>query len=158
VINQAILAQQVQGEALGKTSGVPAALEDLDQLTRQIQDSVMAIRAQPVKSVFQRMQRLAREMESMTASQVRLITEGEATEVDRTVIEHLTDPLTHMVRNAIDHGLERPEDRDRERQAERGHGATSPRSTAPAGSSSRCPTTAAASTASGCARRPVQNG
>jgi two-component system chemotaxis sensor kinase CheA len=109
VINQAILAQQIQGEALAKTSGVPAALEDLDQLTRQIQDSVMAIRAQPVKAVFQRMARLAREMESLTGKPVRLVTEGEMTEVDRTVIEHLTDPLTHMVRNAIDHGLEAPE-------------------------------------------------
>ena len=111
VINQAILAQQIASEPLPKASGVPAALEDLDQLTRQIQDSVMAIRAQPVKAVFQRMARLAREMESVTGKPVRLVTEGEATEVDRTVIEHLTDPLTHMIRNAIDHGLETPETR-----------------------------------------------
>ncbi len=111
VINQAILAQQIAAEPLSKASGVPAALEDLDQLTRHIQDSVMAIRAQPVKAVFQRMARLAREMESLTGKPVRLVTEGEATEVDRTVIEHLTDPLTHMIRNAIDHGLERPEER-----------------------------------------------
>ena len=111
VINQAILAQQINGETLAKTSGVPAALEDLDQLTREIQHSVMAIRAQPVKAVFQRMQRLAREMESLTGKPVRLVTDGEATEVDRTVIEHLTDPLTHMIRNAIDHGLEPPDAR-----------------------------------------------
>jgi two-component system chemotaxis sensor kinase CheA len=111
VINQAILAQQIGAEPLLKSSGVPAALDDLDQLTRQIQDSVMAIRAQPVKAVFQRMARLAREMEALTGKPVRLVTEGEMTEVDRTVIEHLADPLTHMVRNAIDHGLERPEAR-----------------------------------------------
>jgi two-component system chemotaxis sensor kinase CheA len=71
----------------------------------------MAIRAQPVKSVFQRMPRLAREVAAITGKQVRLITEGEGTEVDKTVVERLTDPLTHMIRNAIDHGLESPEKR-----------------------------------------------
>jgi two-component system chemotaxis sensor kinase CheA len=83
----------------------------LEQLTREIQDSVMAIRAQPVKSVFQRMPRLVREVAAMTGKSVRLITEGEGTEVDKTVIERLADPLTHMIRNAIDHGLESPEKR-----------------------------------------------
>ncbi len=86
-------------------------LEELEQLTREIQDSVMAIRAQPVKSVFQRMPRIVREVADMTGKQVRLITEGEDTEVDKTVIEQLADPLTHMIRNAIDHGLESPEKR-----------------------------------------------
>src|SRR5947199_3266623 len=71
----------------------------------------MAIRAQPVKSVFQRMPRLVREVANITGKQARLVTEGEGTEVDKTVIERLTDPLTHMIRNAIDHGLESPEKR-----------------------------------------------
>jgi two-component system chemotaxis sensor kinase CheA len=71
----------------------------------------MAIRAQPVKSVFQRMPRLVREVASMTGKSVRLVMEGEGTEVDTTVIERLADPLTHMIRNAIDHGLEPPEKR-----------------------------------------------
>jgi two-component system chemotaxis sensor kinase CheA len=71
----------------------------------------MAIRAQPVKSVFQRMPRLVREVAAMTGKQVRLVTEGEGTEVDKTVIECLTDPITHMIRNAIDHGLESAEAR-----------------------------------------------
>jgi two-component system chemotaxis sensor kinase CheA len=69
----------------------------------------MAIRAQPVKTVFQRMSRLVRQVEIATGKQVTLITEGEQTEVDRTVIERLTDPITHMIRNAIDHGIESPE-------------------------------------------------
>ncbi len=69
----------------------------------------MAIRAQPVKSVFQRMPRLVREVAAQTGKSVRLVTEGEGTEVDKTVIERLSDPLTHMIRNAIDHGLEKPE-------------------------------------------------
>ncbi len=109
VINQAMLAQRVLEVGLTRSSGVAAGLDELEQLTREIQDSVMAIRAQPVKSVFQRMPRLVREVAALTGKAVRLVTEGEATEVDKTVIERLSDPLTHMIRNAIDHGLESPE-------------------------------------------------
>ncbi|WP_374469871.1 chemotaxis protein CheA [Phenylobacterium sp.] len=111
VINQAMLSQRVTEAGLARASSVAMGLDELEQLTREIQDSVMAIRAQPVKSVFQRMPRLAREVASATGKQVRLITEGEGTEVDKTVIERLADPLTHMIRNAIDHGLEKPEKR-----------------------------------------------
>ena len=109
VINQAMLTQRVHELGITRSSDVAVGLDDLEVLTRDIQDSVMAIRAQPVRSVFQRMPRLTREVAAMTGKQVRLVTEGEATEVDRTVIEHLADPLIHMIRNAIDHGLERPE-------------------------------------------------
>jgi two-component system chemotaxis sensor kinase CheA len=111
VINQAMLTARVNEAGIARASNVAGALDELEQLTREIQDSVMAIRAQPVKSVFQRMPRLVRELASITGKQVRLITEGEGTEVDKTVIERLTDPLTHMIRNAIDHGLEKPETR-----------------------------------------------
>ena len=109
VINQAMLAERVNEAGLARMSQVAVGLDELEQLTREIQDSVMAIRAQPVKSVFQRMPRLAREVAMQVGKSVRLVTEGENTEVDKTVIERLSDPLTHMIRNAIDHGLERPE-------------------------------------------------
>jgi two-component system chemotaxis sensor kinase CheA len=111
VINQAMLAQRVAESGIARSSNVVVGLEDLEQLTRGIQDSVMAIRAQPVKSVFQRMPRLVREVAQATGKQVRLVTEGENTEVDKTVIERLGEPITHMIRNAIDHGLESPEAR-----------------------------------------------
>ncbi|WP_395665407.1 chemotaxis protein CheA [Methylocella sp.] len=111
VINQAMLAQRVQEEGLARASKVASGLDELEQLTREIQDSVMAIRAQPVKSVFQRMPRLVREVAAMTGKEARLVMEGEATEVDKTVIERIADPLTHMIRNAIDHGLESPQAR-----------------------------------------------
>lgn len=111
VINQAMLSQRAAENGFSQTSAVGTGLDELEQLTREIQDSVMAIRAQPVKSVFQRMPRLVREIASLTGKQVRLVTEGETTEVDKTVIEQLSDPLTHMIRNAIDHGLETPEQR-----------------------------------------------
>jgi two-component system chemotaxis sensor kinase CheA len=108
VITEAMLNQRVLEAGLARTSAVAMALEELEALTREIQDSVMAIRAQPVRSVFQRMPRLVRELAIHTGKQVRLIMEGEGTEVDKTVIERISDPLTHMIRNAIDHGLESP--------------------------------------------------
>lgn len=111
VINQAMLAQRVAEAGLPASSTVTSGLEGLEQLTREIQEGVMAIRAQPVKSVFQRMPRLVRETAALTGKQVRLVTEGEATEVDKTVIERISDPITHLLRNAIDHGLESTADR-----------------------------------------------
>lgn len=111
VINQAMLSQSVVENDANGTSSINMGLEELQQLTREIQDSVMAIRAQPVKPVFQRMSRIVREIADMTGKSVRLITEGENTEVDKTVIDKLAEPLTHMIRNAVDHGLETPEKR-----------------------------------------------
>lgn len=111
VINQAMLAQRVAESGAARSSTIAMGLDELEQLTREIQDSVMAIRAQPVKSVFQRMPRLVREVAASTGKQVRLVMEGENTEVDKTVIERLSDPITHMLRNAIDHGVESPQDR-----------------------------------------------
>ena len=111
VINQAMLAQRVGEYGIAPSSNLAMGLDELEQLTREIQDSVMAIRAQPVKSVFQRMPRLVREVANMTGKQARLVMDGENTEVDKTVIERLAEPITHMLRNAIDHGLESPDER-----------------------------------------------
>lgn len=111
VIQQAMLAQRVTESGLARSSDIGLGLEDLELLTREIQDSVMAIRAQPVKSVFQRMPRLVREAAEATGKKVKLVTSGEDTEVDKTVVERLAEPITHMLRNAIDHGLESPADR-----------------------------------------------
>ncbi len=106
-----MLAQRVFDSGVARNSDVALGLDDLEHLTRDIQESVMAIRAQPVRSVFQRMPRLVRECAAMTGKQVRLEMEGEGTEVDKTVVERLSEPITHMIRNAIDHGLESPADR-----------------------------------------------
>jgi two-component system chemotaxis sensor kinase CheA len=111
VINQAMLAQAVAGAEGQKDPAIAGGLDELDQLTREIQESVMAIRAQPLKPLFQRMSRIVREVADATGKKVRLVTDGEWTEVDKTVVERLADPLTHMIRNAIDHGLEKPEKR-----------------------------------------------
>lgn len=120
VINQSMLAQRVTEAGIARLSDVAVGLDDLEHLTREIQDSVMAIRAQPVRPIFQRMSRVVREVADMTGKSVRLVTEGENCEVDKTVIERLADPLTHMIRNAIDHGLEKPEDRVKAGKPEQG--------------------------------------
>ena len=95
-------------------------LDEFKRLTRAIQEGVMAIRAQPVKPLFQRMSRIVREAAAATGKSVRLVTEGEGTEVDKTVIERLSDPLTHMIRNAVDHGLEQTADRAAAGKSEEG--------------------------------------
>ena len=112
VINQAMLSESIIDAGVSPNSTAGSGLDELKQLTREIQQSVMAIRAQPVKSLFQRMSRIVREASSATGKSVRLQTDGEATEVDKTVIERLSDPLTHMIRNAVDHGLEDTEQRE----------------------------------------------
>ncbi|SLN49132.1 chemotaxis protein CheA [Roseisalinus antarcticus] len=113
IINQAVISQRIEEIGLPSGSGLSTELEDYKLLAREIQEGVMAIRAQPVKPLFQRMSRIVREASDATGKAARLVTEGEGTEVDKTVVERLADPLTHMIRNAIDHGLEGPEQRAR---------------------------------------------
>ncbi|MGA2125481.1 MAG: chemotaxis protein CheA [Xanthobacteraceae bacterium] len=105
VIAQAMLAQQIADQASGNAL-LHQGQEDLAMHTRELQECVMAIRMQPVKSVFARMPRLVREIATKLDKKVRLVTAGEQTEVDKTVIEELADPLTHMIRNSVDHGIE----------------------------------------------------
>ncbi|MFT8736154.1 MAG: chemotaxis protein CheA [Zymomonas mobilis] len=107
VITQAMLAQRLTDQGLSSSS----ELTDLDHLTRELQDSAMSIRAQPMKTVFSRVPRIIRELEGETGKKVRLDVEGEMTEVDKTVVERIGEPLTHLIRNAVDHGLETPEER-----------------------------------------------
>ena len=102
-----MLAQRLSESDMGS---IPE-LSDLDHLTRELQDSTMAIRAQPMKTVFSRVPRIIRELEVETGKRVRLEVEGEMTEVDKTVVERIGEPLTHLIRNAVDHGLETPADR-----------------------------------------------
>ena len=107
VIAQAMLAQRLSTENI-------AAIEEmgmLETLTRDIQESAMAIRAQPIGSVFSRVPRILRELSATTGKHVRLEVSGEGTELDKTVIEKLGEPLTHLIRNAVDHGIESAEER-----------------------------------------------
>jgi len=112
VISQAMLTEHLGGLPADKFGGLIKGIEELSQHTRSLQDSVMAMRAQPVKSVFQRMPRLVREVAAATGKKVRLVLHGEETEIDKTVIEQLYDPLVHMMRNSVDHGVETPQERE----------------------------------------------
>jgi two-component system chemotaxis sensor kinase CheA len=111
VINQAMLVQLGATLPSDMCPGLITGLETLSQHLRELQEGVMAIRTQPVKSVFSRMPRLVRELSSQLGKEAKLFISGEGTEIDKTVIEQLADPLTHLLRNAIDHGIEQPSDR-----------------------------------------------
>jgi two-component system, chemotaxis family, sensor kinase CheA len=106
VITQAMLTQQLLDQSGGQRQQWLQGSEELAAHTRELQECVMAIRMQPVKSVFARMPRLVRDIAARLGKKVKLVTSGDQTEVDKTVIEELTDPITHMIRNAIDHGVE----------------------------------------------------
>ncbi len=112
IINHSMLAQQIANLDVADLRDVETELEGFKNLARDIQEGVMSIRAQPVKPLFQRMARIVREASAATQKTAKLVTEGENTEVDKTVIERLSDPLTHILRNAVDHGIEKPEDRE----------------------------------------------
>ncbi|OYX26336.1 MAG: chemotaxis protein CheA [Rhodobacterales bacterium 32-66-7] len=111
ITNQAAIAQRVDEMSLATGAEIKAHVEDYRHLARDVQEAVMAIRAQPVKPLFQRMARIVREAADATGKSARFVTSGDNVEVDKTVIERLADPLTHMIRNSVDHGLEPPEDR-----------------------------------------------
>ncbi len=111
VIAQAMLGQVVHGLPEEITGRLVQVLEEVSHHTRELKDSVMSMRAQPIGAVFQRMPRLVRELAAKTGKKVRLEMHGEGTEVDRSIIERLGDPLTHIIRNSVDHGIESPDDR-----------------------------------------------
>ena len=111
VIAQAMLGQVVHTLPEELSGRLVQVLDEVVHHTRELKDSVMSMRAQQVNAVFQRMPRLVRELAAKTAKKVRLEMAGENTEVDRSIIERLGDPLTHIIRNSIDHGIESPSDR-----------------------------------------------
>ncbi|HET8764483.1 MAG TPA: chemotaxis protein CheA, partial [Rhodanobacter sp.] len=86
-------------------------LAQLERTTRELQESVMRIRMLPIATVFNRFPRMVRDLERKLGKQVRLEMHGEGTELDKTVLEKIGDPMVHLVRNAIDHGLETPDKR-----------------------------------------------
>lgn len=111
VITQAMLAQNSRSLDPALNQQLLAGLADLDRNTRDLQESVMSIRMIPMSIVFSRFPRMLRDLANKLGKKVDLITQGEATELDKGLVEKITDPLTHLVRNSCDHGIELPEDR-----------------------------------------------
>ena len=111
VITQAMLDQFREEFDPSRLSMLQEGLAHLARHTRTLQESVMGIRMLPIGSVFNRFPRLVRDLSQKLGKQVKLEMVGEHTELDKTVLEKIGDPLVHLVRNAIDHGLEMPEKR-----------------------------------------------
>ena len=111
VIAQAMLGQIVHDLPEAMSDRLSQILDEVVHHTRELKDGLMSMRAQAVGSVFQRMPRLVRELAGKTNKKVRLELAGETTEVDRSIIERLADPLTHIIRNSVDHGIELPAER-----------------------------------------------
>lgn len=86
-------------------------IQQMGKITRDLQDLSMSLRMVPLKHLFQKMVRLVRDLAHKSGKIVNFVTEGENTEIDRSMVELLGDPLVHMIRNAVDHGIETPEDR-----------------------------------------------
>ena len=84
---------------------------NISRITDELQATVMSIRMLPAKAVLQKFPRLVRDLARSLGKEVRLVVEGEGTELDKTILEQIGDPLIHVIRNAVDHGLERPEER-----------------------------------------------
>ena len=110
VIAEAMVTQNPELQVLKLNSFYKAARQ-LHKITSEMQDLVMSIRMVPLAATFHKMHRIVRDMSRKLNKEVRLMLVGENTEVDKNIIEHISDPLMHLVRNAVDHGIEAPDER-----------------------------------------------
>lgn len=111
VIVQSRLSQLSSGQGHVNELTLRSISEEIERLAGELRDTMMVLRMVPVATLFGRFRRLVHDLARETGKTIDLTTEGEATEVDKTVIERLADPIVHMIRNACDHGLETPEER-----------------------------------------------
>lgn len=111
VINQSMLNEVVQDFSMAKLPRLIEAVAEMERASRELQERVMAVRMLPIKHAFGRFPRLVRDLSEACGKRIELKTTGEETELDKSVIEAIADPLTHLVRNSVDHGLETPKER-----------------------------------------------
>ena len=111
VITQAMLAQSAASVDSGLYEQLQSGLHQLERNTRDLQEVIMSVRMLPISFVFSRFPRVVRDLAGKLGKQVELKTMGEGTELDKGLIEKIADPLTHLVRNSLDHGIESPEKR-----------------------------------------------
>jgi two-component system, chemotaxis family, sensor kinase CheA len=102
---------QAAGEKLYRQTPFRAISEEVERLTAELRDNAMSIRMMPIGSTFSKFKRLVRDLTKDLGKEIELTTDGAETELDKTVIEKLNDPLVHLIRNSIDHGVEMPADR-----------------------------------------------
>jgi len=113
VITQSMLGQIGQNFSLEKLAALQEGLGQLERNTRELQESVMQIRMLPISFSFSRFPRMVRDLSKRLGKNIDLVLKGENTELDKTVMEKIGDPLVHLVRNSLDHGIEMPEERRR---------------------------------------------
>jgi len=107
-----LLVQKLNGgDGAGVMKDLKEAGSNISRIADELQTSVMSIRMLPVKTVFQRFPRLVRDLARSLGKEVRLVIESEGIELDKTILEQIGDPLVHVIRNAVDHGIEPPEER-----------------------------------------------
>jgi two-component system chemotaxis sensor kinase CheA len=110
VIAQSMVTQNSDLQAVASEQ-LARSLGQLRGISTELQRTALSLRMVPVRGTFQKMARLVRDLSGQVGKEIRLVLEGEETEVDRTLVEELGDPLVHMIRNAADHGIESPTDR-----------------------------------------------
>ncbi|MBJ7554396.1 chemotaxis protein CheA [Marinomonas spartinae] len=96
------------------------ALTELERNTREIQEAVMSVRMLPISFVFNRFPRLVRDLSNKLTKNIELVIEGGSTEIDKNLVEKISDPLTHLIRNSVDHGIEPPAERIAKGKPEKG--------------------------------------
>lgn len=115
LVGELVIANALMNEVLVSTNNTNTSanknLSQLSKIVKDIQDQVMSIRMVPLKSTFQKMARLVRDVSTKAGKKVRLEVSGEETELDKTVIEEIGDPLVHIIRNSVDHGIEPQDER-----------------------------------------------
>jgi len=114
ILGEVVIAKSMISQGLrtvAASTDLRDALVTLERQTRELQDSVMSVRMVPIQAVFSRFSRMVRELGAKLEKNIQLVMEGTETEIDRAMVEQLADPLTHLVRNAVDHGIEKPADR-----------------------------------------------
>jgi two-component system chemotaxis sensor kinase CheA len=120
VITQSMIADLGEKFTMSQLPVLQERIVQLERNTRELQERVMSVRMMPIGSAFHRFPRLVRDLAGKSGKQIQLVMSGEETELDKTLIEAIGDPLTHLVRNSADHGLEGPEERVAVGKAERG--------------------------------------
>ena len=120
VITQSMLCQLSKEYNEESHNELVSGLAQLEANTRELQESVMSLRMMPISFAFNRFPRLVRDLNRQLKKDVELVLHGEQTELDKTVMEKLGDPLTHLVRNAMDHGMETPQERLEQGKSEKG--------------------------------------
>ena len=112
-VGELVIAQSRLKQIAGGSNdmNLRSVAEEIEHLASELRDSMMSVRMVPIIQLFSRFRRLVHDLSRDSGKEIELVTAGETTELDKTVIERLADPLVHLIRNAADHGLETPQER-----------------------------------------------